>query len=331
MTIFVSIFLSLIIFCLESWQRGLVTLSKSPMLPIFFTSATSMYFIVVASSIFVMGLVLDNTNAKKSILVGIVLGMLGIILTPYTIYGYGLIFGISASLMKLIPFSSPLKISSGKYDGLLVAPQASAKNFGGAFGLLVLVIIMKSFGLLSTSIFIAIIFGISGFAAYFLMPDIKVEGWKISIFKELAVDWKFWLMMVYFFFMSGIFYLTIASFIPALKRIEHFSDGQAAFMIGISYIATGIFRFGAAWLGDKIGHLVLMLTGTLGMIYCYFLLKYDPFWAVWIFSIFSTMHTANYWAQCKQLWGPKYIATILGLGYVAMYIGAGVLYGKWAI
>jgi len=325
-----SIFLSLIIFSLEAWQRGLITLSKSTIVPSFFGSATTMYFSVVAATIFIMGLLLDNTNAKKSILVGTALAVIGILLTPYTVYGYGLIFGIAASLMKLIPFSTPLKVSSGKHDGLIVAPQASSKNFGGAFGLLVLVSIIQLWGLLPTSILIAFIFGIAGIVAYYLMPDAKIKGWKISIFKELAIDWKFWLMMIYFFLMSGIFYVVIALFIPALKKVG-FNDIQAATMIGMSYVVTGILRFGSAWLGDKIGHWKIMLIGTLGMAGCYFLLPYNPILTVWVFTIFSTMHTANYWPQCKQIWGPRYIATILGLGYVAMYLGAGILYGKWAI
>jgi MFS family permease len=162
------------------------------------------------------------------------------------------------------------------------------------------------------------------------MPDVKIEGWKISIFKELAIDWKFWLMMIYFFLMSGIFYVVIALFMPALKKVG-FTDVQSIYLIGMSYVVTGILRFGSAWLGDKIGHWKLMLIGTLGMAGCYFLLPYNPVLTIWLFAPFSTMHTANYWAQCKQLWGPKYIATIIGIGYVAMYLGAGILYGKWAI
>jgi len=330
MNVLISIFLSLIIFSLEAWQRGLVTLSKSNMVPDFFTSSTSMYFTVVASTIFIMGLLLDNTNAKKSILIGTALAVGGILLTPYTVYGYGLVFGIAASLMKLIPFSSPLKVSTGKHDGLLVAPQASSKNFGGAFCMLILGAIILSWGLPTTSVLIAVIFGIAGIGAYFLMPNVKIEGWKISIFKELAVDWKFWLMMIYFFIMSGTFYVVVALFMPALKKVG-FSNEQAIYLIGLSYVLTGILRFGSAWLGDKIGHWILMTIGTLGMIACYFLLSYSPVLTVWLFAPFSTMHTANYWAQCKQLWGPKYIATVVGIGYVAMYIGAGILYGKWAI
>lgn len=326
----ISFFLSLIIFSLEAWQRGLVTLSKSNMVPDFFNSSVVMYFTVVSSTIFIMGLLLDNTNAKKSILVGTALAVVGILLTPYTVYGYGLIFGIAASLMKLIPFSTPLKISSGKHDGLIIAPQASSKNFGGAFCMLVLGAIILSWGLPITSILIATIFGIAGIAAYYLMPDVKIEGWKISIFKELSIDWKFWLMMIYFFLMSGIFYVVIALFMPALKKIG-FTDSQSIYLIGISYVVTGILRFGSAWLGDKIGHWKLMLIGTIGMAGCYFLLPYNPVLIIWLFAPFSTMHTANYWAQCKQLWGPKYIATIIGIGYVAMYLGAGILYGKWAI
>jgi len=325
-----SVFLSLIIFSLEAWQRGLVTLSKSNMVPDFFNSSVAMYFTVVASTIFIMGLLLDNTSAKKSILIGTIIGVVGILLTPYTIYGYGVVFGIAAALMKLIPFSSPLKISTGNYDGLLVTPQAASKQLGGAFCMLVLGTFIIMWGLPTTTILISSLFCIAGIGSYFLIPNVKIEGWKINIFKQLSIDWRFWLMMIYFFFMSGIFYVVVSSFIPALKKVG-FSNEASIYMIGISYIVSAILKVGSSWLGDKFGHWIMMTIGTIGMSLCYFILQYNPVLAVWLFAPFSTMHTANYWVQCKQLWGPKYIATVLGLGYVAMYIGAGVLYGRWSI
>jgi len=319
--------LSLCIFGTYAIQRGLGALAKSGLLAPFFSFALQIYFVTMSVGMLFMGLVLDNVSTKKVVLVGTGLGIAGMILAPYTPWGFGLLFGAAAVIMKLAPFSGPLKLFDGN-DGLRIAPQASAKNFGSAFFMLFLGAALVSWGFATASILMAILFGIAGVATYFMMPDDKIEGWKWGIFKELSTDRKFWLVMIYFFVMSGIYWLVITGLFPALATLGLAKSAIIAWMAA-SFIVTGGVRFLAAWAGDKYGHWIFMFVGTLGMILCYYLLPIAPMWALWLFVPFSSMHTANYWPQCKQLWGPKYIATVVALGFVAMYLGAGVFYGKW--
>jgi hypothetical protein len=48
-----------------------------------------------------------------------------------------------------------------------------------------------------------------------------------------------------------------------------------------------------------------------------------------MFTVFSSVHTPNYWAQAKKIGGAKYVSTVMGLGFVSMYLGAAILFGKW--
>jgi len=319
--------LMLVIFGTYAIQRGLGTFAKSGLLDPSFSFALQIFFVTMAVSMLFMGLILDNINSKKILLLGAGLGIGGILLAPYTPWGFGLVFGVAAAIMKLVPFTSPLKLFDGA-DGLRIAPQASAKNFGGAFFMLFLGAALMTWGFPISSILMALLLGASCITAYYMMPDDKIEGWKWGIFKELAIDLKFWLMMFYFFVMCGIYWLVITGLFPSLAKIG-MAKGDIIVIMALSFILTGILRFAAAWAGDKYGHWIFMTIGVLGMILCYYLLPVAPLWALWLFAPFSTMHTANYWPQCKQLWGPKYIATVVSLGFVSMYFGAGVFYGKW--
>lgn len=319
--------LMLVIFGTYAIQRGLGTFAKSGLLDPSFSFSLQIFFVTMAACMLFMGLILDNINSRKILLIGGALGIVGILLAPYTPWGFGLIFGAAAAIMKLVPFTSPLKLFDGG-DGLRIAPQASAKNFGSAFFMLFLGAALISWGFPIASILMALLLGISCIAAYYMMPDDKIEGWKWGIFKELSSDWKFWLMMIYFFVMCGIYWLVITGLFPALATLG-LAKSVIITLMAASFILTGVLRFVAAWAGDRYGHWIFMTIGTLGMFLCYYLLPIAPMWALWLFVPFSTMHTANYWPQCKQLWGSKYIATVIALGFVSMYLGAGVFYGKW--
>lgn len=319
--------LSLAIFGTYAIQRGLGAFAKSGLLTSDFGFALQIYFVTMSVGMLFMGLFLDNVNTRKAILVGTGLGIGGMLLAPYTPWGFGLLFGAAAVIMKLSPFASPLKLLDGN-DGFRIAPQASAKNFGGAFFMLFLGAALISWGFPTASILMALLFCVAGIVAYFILPDDKIEGWKWSIFKELSIDWKFWAMMLYFFVMCGMYWLVITGLFPALSTLGLTKTSVITWMAS-SFIVTGAARFPVAWAGDKYGHWIFMIIGTLGMVLCYFLLPISPMLSLWLFVPFSSMHTANYWPQCKQLWGAKYINTVLALGFVFQYFGAGIFYGKW--
>ena len=326
--------LALSIFGVYAIQRGFAVLNKGiPNMEL----GMPMFFMTMSLAVLIGGYLFDNFNTRKVLLFATGLGAVGIALVPYTPLGFGLLFGCSAALMKIGPYSAPLKLFD-KQPGLKISPQASAKNFGGAILILGVYGIMANLGWVTTTTILSIFFVVVGVATYFMLPDDKIEGWKWDILKDLLDDEKFWLISLYFFVMSGFYWMAVTQYSSALVAAGY-SKVWSLNVIAISFIAAGFLRFVVGWLGDDICmyvehrnirlRLPLMIIGTVGMGLSVYLLKFNPLISLIIFTPMSAIHTPNYWAYCREQWGPKYISTVMGLGYFFMYLGAGVMYGKW--
>ena len=326
--------LALSIFGVYAIQRGFATFAKASDFTIpHMTDGLSIFFTVMSLAVLFGGYFLDNYNSRKVMLFATILGVLGIILVPYTPIGFGLLFGTAAAFIKLAPYSSPMKLFN-KNEAVRIAPQSAAKNVGGAAFILFLGAFLMSLGWNVTSLLLAGFFLTVGLVTYYMLPDDKIEGWKWDIFTQLAKDWKFWMMAVYFFIMCGVYYIAITGYYPALTGGAGFAKGTALTTIAVSYLFAGALRFIVAWLGDQEikGYklrLPLMWIGTAGMAVCIPLSRIQPILSLVIFTFMSAIHTPNYWAYCKEQWGPKYISTVVALGFFFMYLGAGVMYGKW--
>jgi hypothetical protein len=77
------------------------------------------------------------------------------------------------------------------------------------------------------------------------------------------------------------------------------------------------------------GYSFPMILGTLGLICSTIMIKVGMLIGIPMFILFGSAHTPNYWAYAKEEFGNDVLATAMGLGMVAMYLGAGVIYGKW--
>jgi MFS family permease len=325
--------LSLSIFGVYAIQRGFATLAKAADFPIpHMKEALAIYFTVMSLAVLIGGLILDNKNTKDVYVFATAIGIGGILLIPYTPWGFGLLFGAAAALLKLAPYSSPMKLFD-KNESIKIAPQSAAKNLGGAVFILFLGGVLKTLGWSWTSVILAVFFLIVGIFNYLMLPNDKIEGWKWNIFKELATDIKFWMVALYFFLMCGIYYVAIYGFYPALKRVG-FSTEAALTTLAISFVCSGLLRFVVAWIGNqKINgikiRLPLMWVGTGGMLACIPLTSINPILSLMLFTFMSAVHTPNYWAYCKEQWGSKYISTVVALGFFFMYLGAGFFYSKW--
>jgi hypothetical protein len=277
------------------------------------------------------GILLDNFSSRKIILWASVMAMVGIATIPYTIYGFGLVYGAAAALLKLAPFSAPLKLKDGQ-DGLRVSPQGSAKNFGGALFSLALGTVFVSMGLPLSMTILGLLFLAAGLFVYHTVPDDRIKGWKVSVFKKLAKDSVFWLFMLYFFFLNTVYYVALADIFPSLVKVGGFSKDSATFIVGMMWILAGVSRFLWGWFGDVIEkyrlHLLILGIPLMGM--SMIVDSYCPVSAAVLFGLFSSIHTPVYWAYAKQRWGKECVSTVIGLGFVSMYLGAGLLYGKWS-
>lgn len=327
------LWLSLPIFCIDIVQRGFAAFAKAANFPIpHIQEALSVYFFVVSLGVLLFGFICDNVNARKILLLSMCVAAVGMISLPYTPWGFGLLFGGAASLIKVAPFSAPLKLLH-KNEALNISPQAAAKNVAGALFTLFIAGLLTSIGWISTTLMLGIFIIICGILVFKFVPDDKIEGWKWEIFKILSKDWKFWMMAVYFFLMCGWYYIAIYGFFPALAK-DGYTKGTTATIIAISFLLAGALRFFVAWLGDQklFGYklrLPLLWIGTFGMGACIPLTPIYPLISLALFTFMSSIHTPNYWAYCKEQWGPKYIATVVSLGFFFMYLGAGIMYGQW--
>jgi MFS family permease len=326
--------LALSIFGVYAIQRGFATFAKAAGFGItHMKDALGIYFTVMSIAVLVGGYFLDNFNSRKIMLFATFIGVIGILLVPYSPLGFGLLFGTAAAFIKLAPYSSPMKLFN-KNEALKISPQASAKNLGGAAFILFLGGVLVNLGWDVASVVLAGFFLIVGLLSYTMLPDDKIEGWRWDIFSGLAVDYRFWMISIYFFLMCGFYYIAIYGFYPALIHVAAFSKASTLVILAVSFIIAGCLRWPVAWLGDQyIGNVKLRLpllwVGTAGMAASIPLTKVYPMWSLALFTFMSAIHTPNYWAYCKEIWGAKYIATVVSLGFFFMYLGAGVMYGVW--
>jgi len=325
--------LSLSVFVAYAIQRGGLAVSKTGMVPEWFGGGLRIYFLTIAVTMVFCGVLMDNVRSKTAMLLATILGSIGLLATAYvpitsgemTPWVFGICMGIAATLIKIIPFSSPMKIYN-ENESLKVAPQASAKNFGAGVFVFLLPIIIASISWTGIAVGLSLVFFLSGILVYLIMPDDKIVGWDIKIFPILFKDWQFWAVMSYFFIMVGFFYRILPKFLPAMKAagIE-----DASLLLALSFVLAGILRWPFAGIGKEIGYWNITFIGLAIMIFSVVLIPIDPVLALFTFTVGGATHTPNYWAGCKDLWGSKYIATVLGLGYTAMYLGGGVLMGTW--
>jgi MFS family permease len=327
--------LALSIFGVYAIQRGFATFAKADGFGIpHMKEALAIYFTVMSVAVLVGGYFLDNFNSRKVMLTATLLGVLGILMVPYSPIGFGLLFGSAAAFIKLAPYSSPMKLFK-KNEALRIAPQSAAKNIGGAAFILFLGTTLTSLGWSVATVVLACFFLLTGLMTYKMLPDDKMEGWKWDIFLKLIRDIKFWMMAVYFFLMCGFYYIAIYQFYPALTKVAGMPKGTAMTVLAVSYIMAGALRFLVAWLGElrmpngQKFRLPLMWIGTAGMAASIYLTPVYPIVSLGLFTFMSAIHTPNYWAYCKEQWGPVYISTVVSLGFFFMYLGAGVMYGAW--
>lgn len=326
--------LSLPIFCVDIVQRGFATFAKATDFSIpHIHEALSIYFFILSLGVLIFGFVCDNFNARKILLWSMIGAAVGIATLPYTALGFGLLFGGAASLIKVAPFSAPLKLIN-KNEAINISPQAAAKNIAGALFTLVIAGLLTTIGWITTTTLLGLFVIACGIFVYYTVPDDKIEGWKWKIFLDLCKDWKFWMMAIYFFLMCGWYYIAIYGFFPGLVKAGY-DKGTSSIIIAISFLAAGALRFVVAWIGDQkiLGYkirLPLLWIGTFGMWASIYITPIHPITSLALFTFMSSIHTPNYWAYCKEQWGPTYIATVVSLGFFFMYLGAGIMYGQWS-
>lgn len=321
--------LSMLIFIVYMIQRGLAALAKTDIVIPWLMSGLGIYFTTASLTTLIIGFISDRIKPIILIIASIIIGVCGIIGLSINQWLFGILFGIAAASFKIISYSAPLKNKTTNIDALRIAPQASAKNFGAAFFILLAGGIITNMGFYPFVLLLSTIFVIIGLWSIITLKNHNIEkSWKIKDIIELSKNYKFWLFIIYCGLMVGLYYLAVSGFIPAMLSIG-LSRNISLLIFGLCLIGSGLLRWPHAWLGEKIGHWKVMVAGTIGIGVSLLLTNLYPIFALLLFMVSGSAHTPNYWTCAKKEFGAKYIGTVLGLGYVAMYLGAGILYGKW--
>jgi MFS family permease len=325
--------LSLPIFLVDIIQRGFAAFAKAKdfMIPNM-EQALGVYFITMSIGVLFCSIICDNFNSRKILLWSCIIGGIGMATLPFNYVAFGIIFGMAAAFIKISPFSATLKLKDTP-PAMSVVPQAIAKNLAGALFILVLGVFFKSIGWVTSTSLLGLFFILSGIYIYFMVPDDKIEGWDWSIFKVIVKQFKFWHLMTYMFFMSGMYYLVVKQFYPEMVKVG-ISSNEAMTYMAISLLISGLLRFPYAWLGDikafgKHSRFILMWGGVIGMSLPLLTVASYPIPSLILYTLTNAVHTPTYWAYHKENWGPEYISTVASLGFAFMYLGSGVLYGSW--
>lgn len=322
--------LSLAIFGSYAIQHGLTTLGKTSLVVPWFMQGLSIFFITLSAGMFFIGPLLDNFSSRKAMIIAVILGVFGIIGLHYNPYIFGICFGLSGALIKVIPFSAPMKLIN-KNEAIAICPQGAAKNIGSIFFLLFLGSALVSWGWGMSVFILAFLFGLSGLLTYLIMPDDKVEGWKWDIFLRLSKDWRFWVLLSINCLQCAGYYWAIPQFIPAIKAYGFSTQTSIYINAGLLLIAA-ISRWPNAWLGIKVGHQNMLLAcGLLMPCIIWFVLPLNPIIATALFQPIGAIPTVNYWPAYKERWGPENVATVSCLMFIGMYLATGLLIGKWAM
>lgn len=318
--------LSGLIFGTYMIQRGLASLAKAGVAD-HLKEATSIMFTVAGFSALIMGMLCDNIKAKTMLIIAGIVAAIGIALLPYTALGFGLLFGAGAAIFKLVPYSNPLKRKDGN-ESMRMAPMASAKNFGAAFFIIVVGSIASWSGLVPITLVMSIIIVMMALIAAQLVGDDRIPGWRWQDVANLSKEWKFWLFMLYAFIMVGAYYVGVSGIYPMLVKTG-LTKTTALMTLGGSFIIAGLLRWPWAYIGKRTEYYIPMIVGTIGVIGSTLMIKADMILGFPLFILSGAAHTPNYWAYAKEQWGSKLVATVMGLAMVAMYFGAGIIYGKW--
>lgn len=321
--------LSAFIFIVYVVQRGFASVAKSGIVPDHFPEAMQVYFWVMSVGVLAGGFLLDRFRAKDVLFFGCFLGgfgIMGIINGPWL---FGIFFGAAASIVKLAPYSIQLKAFDTECDGMRIAPQAAAKNFGGAAFMLFLTAMIIGYTINQLAVALGLAMIGFGIYSYRLIPDAQITTWKLTDVLTLMKSLSFWALMAFYFVMCGIYYKAVMGLLPAMIKTGGLPKGTAMILLAISFIIAGVFRWPSAWFGKKVGYWPAVLIGTAGMAISILLSPKMPVLSTFWFAIFSALLTPNYWPLTKGMFGKEYLSTVMGLGFVAQYFGAGILCGIW--
>jgi hypothetical protein len=322
-----SIIFSILIFIIYAVERGVSSFAGTNLLTSWLPQAMSTYLLTSSLGVLLGGIFLDKKRSKDVLKWIVPIGtaaILGLTLGNPWVFGIG--FGLTAVIIKLAPFSSMLKLFDGG-DALRLANQAAAKNFGGAAFILFLGSAVASLGFDLFIYLLAGLFFVISSLAVMKLPDDRIPGWEWDKVKALCKTWKWWWFAAYFFVQGGLYYFLLMKQMPALLASGYTKATVIPVIAGLQ-IAGGLLRYPLGWIMDRWGYGRMLVVHTALYFLSWLLMPFDASLWVCTFTLAAAASTPSYWAYAKSF-GKEMIATVVSLGLVIQYLGAGIIVGKW--
>jgi hypothetical protein len=322
-----SLVFSILIFIIYAVERGASSFAGTDLLTSWLPTAMSTYFLTSSLGVLLGGIFLDRKRAKDVLKWIVPIGtasILGLTLGNPWVFGIG--FGLTAVIIKLAPFSSILKLFDGG-DALRISNQAAAKNFGGAAFLMFLGTALASIGFNMFVYLLAGLFLIISSLAVMNLPDDRIPGWEWDKVKALCKTSKWWWFALYFFLQGGLYYYLLMKQMPCLLAAGYSKITVIPILAGMQ-IAGGLLRYPLGWIMDRWGYGKMLILHTALYFAAWFTMGVDALLWTTIFTVAAAASTPSYWAYSKTF-GKEMIATVVSMGLVIQYLGAGIIVGKW--
>jgi MFS family permease len=315
--------LSSLVLILYMVHRGMPLFMKSGVAPDWFKDALGAYFICSGWTIALFGCLLDNVASRKIILLAIIVGAIGLFGTQIELpLAYGILFGFSAGLMKLAPFTSPMKLTGEPMD---IVPQAISKNIGAVSMVLFIGTILLSLGWQASLIILSVLYLVAGVYTYMQLPDDKITGWKFSELKYLLKEKLFYAILLVGFLNGLLFYAVAIQYWPALKQFGY-PKSTIIFLLLIPQVISGFLRYHATKVGMVLGWWTMMvaflslLALTLAMLHSTNV--YVVFAGLVVAGLGTSIWTTAIWPLLTDEWSSTYVGTTGSFVHIALAGGS---------
>jgi MFS family permease len=322
--------LSGIIILLYMVQRGFAALAKMNVIDLDLSFGMKVFFFTVSAASLIFGFLADRI--KPQLLLGIVgiAGLIGLMGSGYNMILFGLGCGIAASSVKVLPFALPLKNKDSNIESIRIAPQSAAKNIGSGIFYLLLAGALSTIGFTNFTFMMSMCFAI--FMIWAFMESLSYKfiliKWERSDVFDFLKSRKWWMWTVWHTIVASVYYKCVTMVIPSFMALNMTKE-QAIAAFGLYGLLFSAFRWGAAWIGVKIGYWNTLLICLAWQVTNLWLMPSYPFIGLISFFLVIQLNTPNYWALAKEWFTKEKLGTGIGMAFVITYLVLGVTFGSW--
>jgi len=304
-------------------------LSRTNLAPPELLMGIPIFLITVSFATVLLGIMLDNFNTRKLVLIFTILGFLGLLVIPYSPILFGVLFGFGVALDRSGTYSVMMKLMKERFSWSVV-PMSISRSLSTVVLPLFLAGFLKGLGWNNSIAILASIYLVLGLWVYGSMPNDYIQGWSLSVIRGWLKQRKM-LFILSFMAINGLNGYIFSMMVPSLigsgftqKEALYFISGTA--MIGVPM------RFAWAYIGDKwnMHENIGIITG-LCMIVIFFTIKTMPLTMIPFHFITNSAYSIVWWSYCRRAVGAEHVATLHGIAVTFAALLSALLFQHFGV